>query len=481
MEPQELVHTAPVKERWSLHGPEHVSEKSLPRVVVVGAGMSGLVTARVLRDTGFPVQVVEARERLGGRIWTDTRLGVPCDLGASWIHGVQQNPLTLWCRSRGIGLRRIPKGNTWICEQGKIYRLSLGLWRARRGIARAAYAYIRTFLPLWTQKMRGGNPEDVSITEALDPVCVDPRLGEYDRRVLWWYLGLVEAIEGAPAYELGILEQEVPEYWQTNAVPSGGFKLLIDDAAEGLEIGLGRAVEKITYGSRGVKIVHKGGTLSGDLAVLTLPVGPLRSGAVTFDPPLSPTKQEALSRIGYGGVLNKLALRFPTRFLPLGHERLTTLPTHPRERGIFTLWADFSSATGYPLLIGFASGETAAQLDRSSPDNEICERALSTLDGMFASSLPLPEGYLLTRWLSDPWSQGSYSYCAVGSSGEDRRQLTKPVSDRLFFAGEATHEEHFGTVHGALLSGEREARRIHRRFCCGDEKLAHFPWRKKGS
>src|SRR5471032_1871308 len=74
------------------------------RVLVIGAGMAGLVAARLLHDSGFKVTVLEARERLGGRTWTDDRIGAPVDLGGSWVHGVDGNPLTLWCEQLGIEL-----------------------------------------------------------------------------------------------------------------------------------------------------------------------------------------------------------------------------------------------------------------------------------------------------------------------------------------------------------------------------------------
>ena len=102
-----------MRSRWSLHRGSWQRPLGRPRVVVIGAGISGLVAARILADTGFPVRVLEARERLGGRIWTDHSLGVPCDLGASWIHGAKKNPLTKWCQSLGIPMQKRPKGSIY--------------------------------------------------------------------------------------------------------------------------------------------------------------------------------------------------------------------------------------------------------------------------------------------------------------------------------------------------------------------------------
>ncbi|MEZ4622138.1 MAG: FAD-dependent oxidoreductase [Caldilineaceae bacterium] len=89
---------------WSRSVAQTSPNRPLPHVVVVEAGMAGLVAARLLHDAGCQVTVLEARHRLGGRIWTDDRLGVSCDLGASWIHGADNNPLTRWCHVLAIPL-----------------------------------------------------------------------------------------------------------------------------------------------------------------------------------------------------------------------------------------------------------------------------------------------------------------------------------------------------------------------------------------
>lgn len=461
---------------WSLHHPLKGPEKSLPRVLVLGAGMSGLIAARILSDSGFPVRVIEARERLGGRIWTDTRLGAPCDLGASWIHGARNNPLTSWCRSRGIKTGRIPKGRIRFYKRGEAVPLSSLIFRARRGMLRATWAYFQTWFSLRCRKSCGGAYGDTSISQTLNRILESPRLPEEDRLLLRWFLGLMEMFNGAPADSLGILEQDLCEYRQFNLVPLGGFKTLIDDATCGLTILLKTPVLKVAYGPHGVRIRTNRGIFSGDLAVVTLPVGVLRSREITFDPPLPASKQKALSRVGYGGVLNKVVFRFPRRFWPPGHQRLAALPARADRQGIFHVWADFSPAMGFPALAGFAGGGFAAYLDQHATDQQVCHEALSILGRMFPPGLPSPRAHALTRWRSDPWARGSYSYGAVGDNRTERKALAAPVADRLFFAGEATHEKHYGTVHGALLTGEREALRIHRRFCCPGETIHRLPW-----
>jgi monoamine oxidase len=93
-------------------------------------------------------------------------------------------------------------------------------------------------------------------------------------------------------------------------------------------------------------------------------------------------------------------------------------------------------------------------------DKEIVAEAMATLRRIYGEAIPDPAAWLITRWAADPFAGGSYSYTPVGADSEDYEQMAAPVGDRLFFAGEATHREHSATVHGAFLSGLREAQRI---------------------
>jgi len=452
----------------------------LPHIIVVGAGMSGLVAARILHDTGFSVEVFEARNRLGGRIWTDHLLGIPCDLGASWIHGPEDNPLTAWSAVAGIDLLAWPGGRTYFYERGHVSSLPRLLWRGRRGVARAMIALTKSYMGLRLNNLLG-RAKDLSLEQSIAAATTFPRLKDVDSRILLWLLGLAEAVFGAPASELSLLEWDPREYREKHLVPAHGFQDLISNVCRGLSIRLAAEVSKIVWDREGVRVVTAAGAAySAAAVVIAVPLGVLKSGSLCFEPSLAANKRAAIERIGFGGraVLNKLVLRFPRRFWPTVSERLAVLPVDRQNRGIFTLWADLQSLVGEPVIMGFMSGTAAADLDRNGSDGQICDKAMAQLQRMFSVRLPAPEGYVLTRWLSDPWSRGSYSYRAMGGKESDRQVLAEPVADRLFFAGEATHEEHYGTVHGALLAGEREALRIHRRYCCASVDRSQLPWYK---
>lgn len=155
---------------WSLFGEtRHPSPwRQPPRIVVVGAGMAGLVSARLLHDSGFDVVVLEARDRLGGRLWTDTRFGVPIDLGASWIHGADANPLSDWCRAIGVPLAYAPTGRRRFYAGGRIRRMPEVARGAWRGLAAAAVAAGRAQIPA----QRRGCP--ASLGSVMEPLIADP-------------------------------------------------------------------------------------------------------------------------------------------------------------------------------------------------------------------------------------------------------------------------------------------------------------------
>ncbi len=464
-------------ERWSLH-PE-ASAGSLPKVIVVGAGIAGLTAARLLHDTGFQVTVLEARARIGGRIWTTQRLGVQCELGASWIHRAEFNPLTSLCRHLGISLLLPAERGTYAWVNGHRVPLSDLVWQARRGVARAglalAWHYMRAVLG-W----RLGRPYDISVAAAVTPLLRNGHLPPLDRALLTWGLGMVESIFGAPADQITIRSLDPRELRGHNALPLGGYAQIVEAMAEGVDIRLNTPVEAVAIDSQGVTVHTREGTLTADVVIVTVPLGVLRSGVITFDPPLPSSYHHAMRRIGYGGdaVLNKIWLRFPARFWPEDCQRIVALPDQHLCSGCFVTWIDKQHVTGAPVLETFLSGYRAAQWDREGADEDVVEAGLRVLRASFPGGVPDPVDFFVTRWLSDPWTRGSFAYEHVGTHPVDWQVLQRPVGNRLFLAGEATDQENYGTVEAGLLSGERAARDVHRLWCCPREHIRHLPWRR---
>jgi monoamine oxidase len=449
------------------------------RVLVVGAGMAGLVAARLLRDSGFAVTVLEARDRAGGRVWTDDRLGAPLDLGGSWIHGVDGNPLALWCEKLGVDLVEsqgerllIDKRATAPTREGQRRRAVLG-----RAAFKAAIEWAS-----WKSKAmaRVWGPRSISVKQAVDPLLHAAWLPEIDKLVVATFIEMSEGVQGAP-YEAVSVEEWFPlEGLERNAQPRGGFARLIGDAARGLEIRYGAAVQRLAWSGEGVCATLQGGErLEADRVLITVPLGLLRDGLPALDPLPPEDQQLAIRRLGYGaGVLGKIYLRFPRRFWPEHPKWFGRLPDSPERRGTFNTWVSHESETGLPILLSFTNGHTAARLDRSASDAEVQEVAMASLRAMFGPDVPEPEAMLFPRWLSDPWSRGGYSYPGVGSDPEDRGVHARPLGRRVWFAGEATEPVEYGTVHAALWSGEQAAEAVFRAATNAVPTRTARPWAK---
>ena len=440
------------------------------RVIVVGAGMAGLTAARLLHDSGCRVTVLDARDRIGGRTWTDHSLGVPCDLGGSWIHGADDNPLTNWCRTLGIDLVYTHEGDPVFYAGGRAQPLA-------RTMDRAAYDFDAVGAKI-AHLLETDDGSIRALEDAIAPLLDDPDLTADDRRVLAWILSVAEGVEGAPARDIAITSWYPRESNMVNAMPKGGYGQLVDDAAAGLEILCNHPVERIDYADDAVTVHARGRTFTADAVIVTVPLGVLKAGAITFAPALPAAKQAAIHRIGYGGdgVLNKVTLLFDAPFWDTGATRFNALPDDIDQRGAFNTWFSLLPFNGAPMLLGFTNGLTAATFDRHETDAAIVARALDRLEAMFGRAIPRPVGYHVTRWLTDPWALGSYSYTHVATQPDDRRVYAAPVDQRLYFAGEAADTEHYGTVHAALRTGAAAARAIlcDRRGI--DGTFANAPW-----
>lgn len=414
-------------------------------VLVLGAGIAGLAAARTLTDKGLSVIVLEARNRIGGRLWTDSSLGLPLDLGASWIHGVNGNPITKLAKD--FGVRTVPTdGENAIEFAADGSELPDGDWEEMEALFEEIYEGVA--------EMQDSTDEDMSLQAAFDQVIASRGISGEDLKSLNYYVHLVTALEyGADAKDLSLWwwDQD-EEFGGEEVIFPGGYNQISDGLAKGLDIRLGEIVKVIRYGADGVEVETAQGNYVADKAVVTFPLGVLKQASVKFEPPLPESKQKAIDRLGMG-VLNKVYLKFPAAFWD---EDVETISYMGERLGEWCDWLNFLPFTGQPVLMAFHGGEKGFALEELS-DDEIISGAMQTLRVMFGDDIPEPEGVLITRWAKDPFSLGAYSHIPPFASGVDYDTLAEPVDDVLFFAGEATSREYPSTVHGAYLSGVRAA------------------------
>ncbi|GAB2501046.1 FAD-dependent oxidoreductase [Nocardiopsis aegyptia] len=427
------------------------AEPGRGHTIVVGAGMAGLAAADRLADEGERVTVVEARDRLGGRIHSvDLWEGVTIDVGASWMRGERNNPLADLVREAGVPTAVFNRA-TETAYDPKGRRLLFD--RHRRNMEDVNLLHEHMY---WANV--GSNPQE-SIEEGIAQALHDANLvrgrardaGEIVHR-------LTEADHGASADEVAFSAVgAVHEFSGDDVVFPQGMSRLTEYLAQGLDVRLGHVVESVSHDDRGVTVraATPDGpvTLTADRALVTLPLGVLQTGRVSFEPALPEDKQDAVRKLGTGR-MDKLFLLFDDVFWG-DAEVIVNLGT---EEGTWFHWYAGQRVMGAPVLATRNGGGAARFLARME-ESEVVEHAMASLRGMFRKA-PDPVAHYLTHWSDDPFARGSFSYTAVGAGDTDRLALGRPVDDRLFFAGEATEIEHTATVHGALLSGRREADRV---------------------
>ncbi|MEM7310598.1 MAG: NAD(P)/FAD-dependent oxidoreductase [Planctomycetota bacterium] len=431
------------------------NESSPLPVIVVGAGVAGLAAARALTDAGHDVVVLEARDRIGGRIDTRTVGGVPVDAGAMFLHGVADNPLANFCDAQGIRYRSTGFGMEPIYDAATGAPLEDG------------------FLPLVlamrdfderVEELAAELPADASVADAIAAFLDrESELSADERRHASFALNqiLIELYESGPPDRMSLrayVEAPYEEFEGGNHVLPGGYAAVVEALAAGLDIRLNAPVERITYSPSGVTVAGSAGELRGSHAIVTVPLGVLKAGRIEFVPPLPAAKRASIDRLDMGD-LEKVILRFDT---PFWRERgaASTFLYIAETPGEFLGFSDWSDVAGGTTLVCLYGGRTARDVLDKWDDEEIGRQAVAALRDIFGADIPDPSAVHVTRWRGDPWSLGSYSYLPIGASSADFRELAEPVDGRLLFAGEATEPLVYGTVHGALVSGLREARRI---------------------
>ncbi len=417
-------------------------------VLVLGAGIAGLAAARTLVDEGWNVIILEARDRVGGRMWTDTTLGVPLDLGASWIHGVNGNPITKLAKQFGVKTVSTDDEND-IVFNADGSKITDAEWAKLESLFEEIYEEVAS--------MQEDTDEDMPLQTAFDAVLAEYDLSEEELRRLNYYAHLATALEyGADPKDLSLWEwDQDEEFGGEEVVFPGGYNQITDGLAKGLDIRLGTVVKTIRYGGDGVEVETSTGVFMADKAVVTFPLGVLKQASVRFEPPLPSSKRDAIDRLGMG-VLNKVYLKFPETFWD---EEVETISYIGEVLGEWCDWLNFVPFTGEPILMAFHGGDKGFALEDLS-DEEIQAGAMNTLRLIFGDEIPEPEGMLVTRWGKDPFAFGAYSHIPPFASGDDYEVLAEPVDEVLFFAGEATSREYPATVHGAYLSGVAAAQAI---------------------
>ena len=429
-------------DRSALDGSQNLAH---PDVLILGAGIAGLATAHALASSGLRVTILEARDRIGGRIFTlhPSEFDFPLELGAEFVHGRPPELLDL-LRDANANLQHAD-GVDACFRDGKLSRCE------ESDKAFALLDELAGFV-----KREG----DMSFEAFLQRRQPNAEIAERAR-------AFVEGFNAADAHRIGIAalarqqqaEEEIGGFESSRSTT--GYDVLLNYLAPRVEAAGSRILSsspvKSLQWKTGEVVAHtvSGNSFSAPKAIVTLPLGVLKARSVAIDP--EPSRVFAAADRMEPGSVRRLVLVFRTPFWKEKMAEMRFLFTDTMKPA--TYWTQHPSDA--PMLIGWLGGP---QADAIADPGQLPAQALRSLERIF--SLPPHSldaqlrNWYMHDWRSDPYTLGAYSYAPAGAL-DSSATIAEPVNNTLFFAGEHTDTTgHWGTVHGALRSGLRAATQV---------------------
>ncbi len=403
-----------------------------PDVVVVGAGAAGLAAARSILESGHSVTLIEARNRIGGRTWTESdTFGFPYDRGAQWLHHASSNVWISYAQRHGFGVYP---------DDGTEY-----LFRNRRALRERDlnkyYAALEAFFERTREESRGKPDRPVS-----------DYLRDEDRYADTIEARIVHDWIGADAEDLSteyLLFDGENNDWMVRE----GLGTLIAHYGRDVPVHLDTSAQEIRWGGKGVAVVTNAGVIRASAVVITASTGVLSEGAIKFTPRLPSSKVEAFHAFPMGSY-NHISLLYSEDVFGLGADQFVTpFAEGSLQPGVYTNIKD----TG--LVEIYVGGSFGRELEFAGPAvaEDYGAKYIDDLLGTDASSKLVKSTF--SQWSLDPWTRGSYAYARVGGL-EYREALRAPIANRVFFAGDACTPEGFSSVSRAYETGIEVAAKI---------------------
>ena len=408
-------------------------------VIVIGAGIAGLAAARRLADLDYDVVVLEASDRIGGRLRTDWSMGVPFEVGAGWIHGPKGNPISK--------LAKAVNARTFVTDDDsfRVYTHD-----GKQVPDAEIFSKYKEQLGIY-KRIDDAFSGDQTLERALKKIAP---ASLQDPVLRWMHSAYTEFDTGGPIEALSAYYfDEDDAYDGEDVVVTTGYDSILGPLAAGLDIRLNAPVASVEYERGDGALVRAGGKeYESSFVVCTLPLGVLQGGDVTFDPALPSRTRKHIKRQAMGNV-SKIAFKFDEAFWPTDIQYFGLMT---KAKGRWTYCLNYRTFSDENVLLGVSVGKYAGQIEAKG-EAAMKADALKALSEMFNRSIPAPRQTLVTRWSQNLYSRGAYTYAPVGIQPENFDDLSRPIDDVIVLAGEHTTFDFHATTHGAYLSGLRAA------------------------
>ncbi|NXT67278.1 KDM1B demethylase, partial [Chaetops frenatus] len=412
------------------------------------------------------VIVLEAKDRIGGRVWDDkTFTGVTVGRGAQIVNGCVNNPMALMCEQLGIKMHKLGEKCDLIQEGGRITDPT---------IDKRMDFHFNAILDVVSEWRKDKTQhQDVPLGEKIQEIYKafiqesGIQFSELEEKVLQFHLSNLEYACGSNLSQVSARSWDHNEFFAQFAgdhtLLTVGYSTVIDKLAEGLDIRLNFPVQSIDHSGEEVQVTTADGTVWTTQKVLvTVPLALLQKNVIQFNPPLSEKKIKAINSLG-AGVIEKIALQFPYRFWDSkiqGADFFGHVPPNSSQRGLFSVFYDMDPEGKESILMSVVTGDAVTTI-KNLDDQQVLQQCMTVLRELFREQeVPDPVKFFVTRWSNDPWLQMAYSFVKTGGSGEAYDMIAEDIQGKVFFAGEATNRHFPQTVTGAYLSGVREASKI---------------------
>lgn len=403
-------------------------------IVVLGAGAAGLGAARLLADKGLNVKVLEARDRIGGRAFTDTKtFGVPFDFGCALQHIAHRNPFLRYASEHGFKTAKLPPDD------------SARVWVGRREASEKQYRAMESRYKVLLEAVNaaGRSGKDISIREAVKNV----RRNRFSPIAEYW----LNESTGQEMEDVSVTDWWSGAEGEDYHCPAG-YGTLVAHYGRDIPVELNTRVMEIDWSGQGVDVRTSNGTISAKAVIVTASVGVLANDYIRFTPPLPDWKRDAFAGLSMGKYMT-IGLKFrKKKVLPVRNNAYFWV--NGKSDKLLTF---FSNMGGLGVTRVSASGTLAGDLEKAG-EKEAVNFALSRLKKAFGNKIvrSFRKG-AASNWMADPLAMGTHALAKPGHAHK-RGLISEKVGKQLFFAGEACHRDMWATCHGAMMSGSSTAR-----------------------